>query len=178
MVPMPKASAPNAPCVLVWLSPQTMVLPGWVAPSSGPITCTMPRLSLVEVRAARRRTRRSCCSSCSTCVRGRIDGDGLAAEHLLGARRAWSGPCVPSVRSGRRTGRPRSRSSLKACGVVTSWIRCRSMYSTAGVSAVSGTTSCRSQTFWKSVFGAAHHVSPQPVAARGAAAMSTGSSQP
>ena len=28
LVPMPKASAPNAPWVAVWLSPQTMVIPG------------------------------------------------------------------------------------------------------------------------------------------------------
>src|SRR3954468_13124942 len=42
LVPMPKASAPNAPCVAVWLSPQTIVMPGCVTPSSGPITCTMP----------------------------------------------------------------------------------------------------------------------------------------
>ena len=39
---MPKASAPKAPWVVVWLSPQTMVMPGWVKPSSGPITWTMP----------------------------------------------------------------------------------------------------------------------------------------
>ena len=42
LVPMPCASAPNAPCVLVWLSPQTTVMPGSVAPFSGPMTCTMP----------------------------------------------------------------------------------------------------------------------------------------
>ncbi len=42
LVPMPNASAPNAPCVAVWLSPQTMVMPGCVRPSSGPITWTMP----------------------------------------------------------------------------------------------------------------------------------------
>ncbi len=42
LVPMPNASAPKAPWVAVWESPQTMVMPGWVAPSSGPITCTMP----------------------------------------------------------------------------------------------------------------------------------------
>ena len=41
-VPMPKASAPTAPCVDVWLSPQTIVIPGWERPSSGPITWTMP----------------------------------------------------------------------------------------------------------------------------------------
>ena len=42
LVPIPNASAPNAPCVDVWLSPHTIVIPGWVRPSSGPITCTMP----------------------------------------------------------------------------------------------------------------------------------------
>ena len=42
-VPMPKASAPNAPWVDVWLSPHTTVMPGWVSPSSGPTTCTIPR---------------------------------------------------------------------------------------------------------------------------------------
>ena len=42
VVPMPKARAPNAPCVDVWLSPQTTVIPGRVRPSSGPITWTMP----------------------------------------------------------------------------------------------------------------------------------------
>ena len=41
-VPMPNASAPNAPWVEVWLSPQTIVLPGCVSPSSGPITWTIP----------------------------------------------------------------------------------------------------------------------------------------
>ena len=42
LVPMPNASAPNAPWVDVWLSPQTMVMPGWVRPSSGPMMWTMP----------------------------------------------------------------------------------------------------------------------------------------
>ena len=36
LVPMPNASAPNAPCVAVCESPQTIVMPGWVTPSSGP----------------------------------------------------------------------------------------------------------------------------------------------
>ncbi len=45
LVPMPNASAPNAPWVEVWLSPQTMVMPGWVKPSSGAITWTIPRWS-------------------------------------------------------------------------------------------------------------------------------------
>jgi hypothetical protein len=42
LVPMPWASAPKAPWVEVWLSPQTTVMPGSVAPCSGPITWTMP----------------------------------------------------------------------------------------------------------------------------------------
>ena len=42
LVPMPKARAPNAPWVEVWLSPHTMVMPGWVRPCSGPMTWTMP----------------------------------------------------------------------------------------------------------------------------------------
>ncbi len=41
-VPMPNAMAPNAPWVEVWESPQTTVMPGWVSPSCGPTTCTMP----------------------------------------------------------------------------------------------------------------------------------------
>ena len=39
---MPKAIAPSAPCVDVWLSPHAIVIPGWVSPSSGPMTCTIP----------------------------------------------------------------------------------------------------------------------------------------
>ena len=45
LVPMPKASAPNAPCVDVWLSPHTIVMPGWVRPCSGPMMWTMPCLA-------------------------------------------------------------------------------------------------------------------------------------
>ena len=36
LVPMPNASAPNAPWVEVCESPQTTVMPGWVSPSCGP----------------------------------------------------------------------------------------------------------------------------------------------
>ena len=39
---MPKANAPNAPWVEVCESPHTTVMPGSVAPCSGPTTCTMP----------------------------------------------------------------------------------------------------------------------------------------
>jgi hypothetical protein len=49
---MPNASAPNAPWVLVWLSPQTIVMPGCVRPSSGAITCTIPRSGESQPRSA------------------------------------------------------------------------------------------------------------------------------
>ena len=42
LVPMPKAMAPKAPWVEVWESPHATVMPGWVSPSSGAITCTIP----------------------------------------------------------------------------------------------------------------------------------------
>ncbi len=34
----PEGEGTNAPWVAVWLSPQTIVMPGWVRPSSGPMT--------------------------------------------------------------------------------------------------------------------------------------------
>ena len=48
LVPMPKASAPKAPWVEVWESPQTMVMPGWVRPCSGPMMWTMPWLGVAH----------------------------------------------------------------------------------------------------------------------------------
>ncbi len=59
---MPWASAPKAPWVAVWLSPQTMVMPGWVSPCSGPMMWTMPwrgsstsKSSMPKLRAFSRR---------------------------------------------------------------------------------------------------------------------------
>ena len=45
---------------------------------------------------------------------------------------------------------------------VTSWMRCRSMNRTAGVSAVAGRTTWPSQTFWNSVRGRATFMPPPP----------------
>ena len=42
LVPIPKATAPMAPCVEVWESPQTMVIPGRESAFSGPTTWMMP----------------------------------------------------------------------------------------------------------------------------------------
>ena len=59
-VPMPNATAPNAPCVEVWLSPHAIVMPGCVSPSSGPITWTMPCDAARTGRTAGRPPRGSC----------------------------------------------------------------------------------------------------------------------
>ena len=68
-VPMPKASAANAPCVLVCESPQTTVMPGSVAPCSGPITWTMPCRLSRNGKYALAPLSRMLRSSVSTCVR-------------------------------------------------------------------------------------------------------------
>ena len=75
LVPMPKASAPNAPCVEVWLSPQTTVIPGFVRPSSGPMTWTIPWLrepsSCSSMPCSRQlRASVSTCVSASPCANG------------------------------------------------------------------------------------------------------------
>ncbi len=75
LVPMPNAMAPTAPCVDVWLSPHAMVMPGWVSPSSGPMTCTIPCLPLSSPNSGTRR------------VGGVLDQvDGHLLGHLVGER--------------------------------------------------------------------------------------------
>ena len=126
LVPMPKASAPNAPWVEVWLSPQTMVMPGWVRPISGPITCTIPWPGLpIGYRVMPNSSQ--LVRSVSTCWREMGSAMGQA---MLSVGTLWSS--VATVRSGRRTVRPFMRSPSKACGEVTSWMRCRSMNSRSG----------------------------------------------
>ena len=125
LVPMPKASAPNAPWVLVWLSPQTMVMPGWVRPSSGPMTCTMPWRSLPSAYSSMPNSAQFASSwlSCAAACASMIANLPSPPRGVVGVE--WS--IVATVRSGRRTFSPRSRSPVNACGEVTSWIRCRSM---------------------------------------------------
>ena len=69
LVPMPKASAPNAPWVEVCESPQTMVMPGWVRPELRADDVHDALLGVAEASAAGRRTPRSCGAASSTCVR-------------------------------------------------------------------------------------------------------------
>ena len=98
---MPKASAPNAPCVEVWLSPQTMVVPGRVQPCSGPTMCTMPwRISSIGKYSMP--NSRALFSSAAICSRD--SGSVMPLCAVLG--RAHCGRPPPSVSSGRRTLRP------------------------------------------------------------------------
>ena len=119
LVPMPKATAPTAPWVAVWLSPHAMVMPGWLRPSSGPITWTMPCRPLSRPNsdtplASALRTRWTVISSATSSLNGRC-------WPVVGMM--WSS--VAKVRAGMRTGMPSSRRAWKACGEVTSWIRWR-----------------------------------------------------
>ena len=105
-VPTPNATAPKAPWVEVWLSPQTIVMPGWVNPSSGPMMCTMP------------------CLGCPTPTCRRDSGSPIG--------RCWSTvgmlwSAVAVICAGRATPKPRRSIPAKATGDVTSWIYCRSM---------------------------------------------------
>jgi hypothetical protein len=121
LVPIPNASAPNAPCVEVWLSPHTRVMPGWVSPCSGPMTCTMPRTGS-PIPNRRMPNSAQFLASTSICFAeiGSSTGRSRLVVGLL-----WS--MVDTVRSGRRTVRPLRRNPSKAWGEVTSCTRCRSM---------------------------------------------------
>ena len=121
LVPMPNAIAPKAPCVEVCESPHTIVMPGWVSPSCGPMMCTIP-CSTSPSGCSRTPNSSALRRSVSTWVRETGSAIGLS-QSTVGT--LWSS--VASVRSGRRTSRPASRSPSKACGEVTSWIRWRSM---------------------------------------------------
>ena len=116
---MPKASAPIAPCVAVWLSPQTIVMPGWLRPCSGPMMWTMPWSMLVDREIGNAEFLHVALERVDLQLRFRIVDAAAAAALVVGM--LWSATAI--VASGRRTLRPASFSPSKACGVVTSWIR-------------------------------------------------------
>ena len=121
-VPMPNASAANAPWVLVCESPQTTVIPGSVAPCSGPITWTIPCRLSRNGKYAFAPVAPMLASSVSTCVRE------------IGSRMPWSQcvvgvlwSAVATIEPVRHGLRPARRSPSYACGLVTSCTRWRSM---------------------------------------------------
>ena len=76
LVPMPNASAPNAPCVAVCESPHTTVMPGCVRPSCGPTTWTMPWSTLPSEKIGTPNSAQLL-RSASTCVARHGVGDRL-----------------------------------------------------------------------------------------------------
>ena len=101
-VPMPKASAPNAPWVAVWLSPHTMVVPGRVKPCSGPMMWTMP------LRGSSK-WNRSTPNSSQLRIRVSIwSWESSLTASLRSVAMLWS--MTAMVASGRRTLRPACRS--------------------------------------------------------------------
>src|SRR5205085_2198190 len=100
LVPMPKASAPNAPCVDVCESPHTITIPGCVRPSSGPMTCTMPWRGDARSNSSIPNSR-AFAASAPTCRAARASVIGRARSPV---GTLWS--AVATVSSGRRTRRP------------------------------------------------------------------------
>ena len=97
---MPNAIAPKAPWVEVWESPHTIVMPGWVRPSCGPMMCTMP-CSTSPSGCSRTPNSSALRRSVSTWVFETGSAIGLS-QSSVGT--LWSS--VARVRSGRRTVRP------------------------------------------------------------------------
>ena len=100
---MPNASEPKAPCVEVWLSPQTMVIPGWGdAQLRGRSRGRCPGGRSRGCRASGSRTPRSFAPGFRPGRgRARRRSGGPAIVPSVGV--LWS--AVASVLSGRRTGR-------------------------------------------------------------------------
>ena len=116
-VPMPCASAPNAPCVDVCESPQTIVMPGSVAPCSGPMMCTMPwrRSFILNCVMPKESQFASSVSTCSFEI-----GSAMPCERSV-VGTLWSDTARFALM--RHTGRSASFSPSNACGLVTSCSR-------------------------------------------------------
>ena len=120
-VPMPKASAPNAPWVAVWLSQHTTVVPGRVKPCSGPMTWTMPWRGSSMSNTS---TPNSSLFALRVSTRSRDSGSSIPRlRSVVGT--LWS--ATARVASVRRTLRPAKRSPSNAYGERTSCSRWRSM---------------------------------------------------
>ena len=108
---MPCASAPKAPCVEVWLSPHTIVVPGSVKPCSGPMMWTMPwrLIELVEIFDAE--VARVGSASVSTCMRRLGVGDADRAGRRSGT--LWSTTASVLVPGAAHLAGRRCRSALE-----------------------------------------------------------------
>ena len=102
LVPMPKASAPNAPCVAVWLSPQTIVMPGCVQAQLRPDDVDDALLRIVEVVQPDAELRQLFRSVSICCLRDRIDDRQRCDRSSARCGRPWP----RSARAGGPCGRP------------------------------------------------------------------------
>ena len=121
-VPIPKARAPKAPCVAVWLSPQTIVIPGCVKPCSGPMTWTIPCLSSIILKYGIPKSF-TFWSKASTWI---LDSSSSIPEALSVVGTLWS--ATANVLFGEFTVLPDILKPSKAWGLVTSWTKCLSIY--------------------------------------------------
>ena len=122
--------------MLVWLSPQTIGLAGLRESELRTDDVHDAALRVAQREQLDAELRRSSSPARAPGVAAESMVIGAPPNTWLGERR---GRVIHGRERaiGRRTGSPRARSTEKACGEVTSWIRCRSTYRTAGVSALS-----------------------------------------
>ncbi len=100
LVPMPKASAPKAPCVEVWLSPQTIVMPGWVMPSSGPMMWTIPWRALRREKSGMSNSAQLRSRASTWAARERVGDARLAPDRrdvVVDRREGAVGPAHPAA---------------------------------------------------------------------------------
>ena len=144
--PMPQASAPNAPCVQVWLSGATSVQPGSTMPSSGEITWTMPcsrsLTSMSVIPAARAAARVSVMKALPPSI-------GVSSPRPGRVSTIWS--ITAKTRAGSRMERPAAASPLSATAPVRSCRNTRSMAISSAPDGVAATR-CASHILVKSVF--------------------------
>ena len=119
-VPIPNAKAPNAPCVAVWLSPQTITVPGCVKPCSGPMIWTIPCL-LSFIPKYWTPNSLQLFSKVSTWI---LDSASAIPLDLSVVGTLWS--ATASVKPGCLTFLLEFLNPSKACGLVTSWTKCLS----------------------------------------------------
>ena len=106
----PERQRPNAPWVEVCESPHTIVIPGCVRPSCGPMTCTIPWLGLPMPCSGIPNSRQlvSSWATWAAAISSRIG----RFRGVVGME--WS--AVATVRSGWRTVSPRRRRPVNAAG--------------------------------------------------------------
>ena len=98
---MPKASAPIAPCVAVWLSPQTIVMPGWRQALLRPDDVDDALVDAVDREIGNAELRRHCVPACRPAA-------SIPARRCRGCG-CWSACCGRRPRSSRRAGAPCGR---------------------------------------------------------------------